>query len=66
MFTDLFHIIHSLDHDFKEENGRQVHAGGCRRCQLTVRLNGFKIQILHLLRDIEFSIGEAIEKNKWP
>jgi hypothetical protein len=64
MFTDLFHLIHSLDHDYKEENGQRVHAYGCRRCALTVRLNGLKGQILRLLRDIEFAIGEAIEKNK--
>ena len=35
MFTDLFHIIHSLDHDFKEENGKQADACGCRCCQLS-------------------------------
>ena len=64
MFTDLFHLIQSLEHDFKEENGKKVHAYGCRRCALTVRLNGIKGQILQLLRGIEFTIGEPIEKNK--
>lgn len=64
MFTDLFHLIHSLEHDYKEENGQQVHAYGCRRCALAVRLNGLKGQILKLLRDIEFSIGEPIERDK--
>ena len=64
MFTDLFHIIHSLEHDYREERGEQVHAHGCRRCALTVRLNGFKGQILKLLRDIDFAIGESVEKNK--
>jgi hypothetical protein len=64
MFTDLFHIIHSLEHDYRDEGGKQVHAGGCRRCALTVRLNGFKIQILNLLRIIEFAIGQSIDKNK--
>ena len=34
--------------------------------RLTTRLNGFKIQILQLLRDIEFAIGEPTEKNKRP
>jgi hypothetical protein len=66
MFGDLFHIIHSLEHDYREESGKQVHDCGCRRCALTVRLNHFKTQIVKLLRDIEFSIGEAIEKNKRP
>ena len=64
MFTDLFHLIHSLEHDYKEEKGQKVHSYYCRRCALTVRLSGFKGQILCLLRDIEFSIGEPINKNK--
>jgi len=64
MFTDLFHLIHSLEHDYKEEKGQKVHSYDCRRCALTVRLNSFKIQILCLLRDIEFAIGEPLEKNK--
>ena len=64
MFTDLFHLIHSLEHDYKEEKGQKVHSYDCRRCALTVRLNSFKVQILCLLRDIEFAIGEYIEKNK--
>ncbi len=64
MFTDLFHLIHSLEHDYKEEKGLMVHSYDCRRCALAVRLNGFKVQILVLLRDIEFAIGEAIEKDK--
>jgi hypothetical protein len=64
MFTDLFHLIHSLEHDYREEKGQNVHSYDCRRCVLTVRLNSFKIQILCLLRDIEFAIGEPLEKNK--
>ena len=64
MFTDLFHLIQSLEHDYKEEKGQKVHAYGCRRCALTVRLNGFRVQILKLLRDIEFAIGEPLEKDK--
>jgi hypothetical protein len=64
MFTDLFHLIHSLEHDYREEKGQKVHAYCCRRCALTVRLNGFKGQILKLLRDIEFAIGEPLDKNK--
>jgi len=64
MFTDLFHLIHSLEHDYKEEKGQKVHSYDCRRCALTVRLNSFKIQITQLLRDLDFAIGEYIEKNK--
>lgn len=66
MFTDLFHLIHSLEHDYREESGKQIHAYGCRRCALAVRLNGFKGQILKLLRDIEFAIGGPLEKDKRP
>jgi hypothetical protein len=62
MFTDLLHLLESLDHDYREEHGQKVHAIGCRRCALTVRLNGFKVQIIKLLRDIEFAIGEPIDK----
>jgi hypothetical protein len=63
MFTDLFHLIQSLEHDYKEEKGEMVHTYRCRRCALTVRVNGFKVQILKLLRDIEFAIGEPLEKD---
>jgi len=64
MFNDLFHLIQSLEHDFKEEKGEKVHAYDCRRCALTVRLNALKGQILSVLRDIEFAIGEPLEKDK--
>jgi len=64
MFDDLFSLVHSLEHDYREENGKRAHAYGCRRCEISVRLNAFKIQILQLLRDIEFAIGEQVEKNK--
>jgi hypothetical protein len=66
MFTDLFHLIHSLEHDYKEEKGQKVHTYDCRRCAITTRLNSFKIQITQLLRDLDFAIGEYIEKNKRP
>jgi len=64
MFADLFHIVNSLEHDYKEETGQKVHAYGCRRCALTIRLNSFKIQITQLLRDLDVAIGEYVEKNK--
>ena len=62
MSTDLFHLIQSLEHDYKEEKGERVHAYGCRRCAPAVRLNGFRVQILKLLHDFEFGIGQPIEK----
>ena len=64
MFTDLFHLIRSLEHDYREEKGQKVHSYECRRCALGVRLNSLKSQILSVLRDIEFAIGEPVEKNK--
>lgn len=57
MFTDLFHIVQSLEHDYAEEHGKQVHLYSRRRCALAVRLNSFRVQIVQLLRDIEFSVG---------
>jgi hypothetical protein len=66
VFTDLFHLLESLEHDYREEHGQKVHWYDCRRCALTVRLNGLRGQILSLLRDIEFAIGEPLEKNKRP
>jgi hypothetical protein len=66
MFGDLFHHLRSLEHDYREEDGKLVHDCGCRRCALTVRLNHFRMQILKLLRDIEFAIGEPMDKDKPP
>jgi hypothetical protein len=62
LFTDLFHLIQSLEHDYKKEEGQKAHAIGCRRGAVTVRLNGIRVQIFKLLRDIEFAIGETLEK----
>jgi hypothetical protein len=66
MFNDLFHLIHSLDHDFNEEMGKLVHSYGCRRCALTARLRAFKAQILKVLRDIDFVLGDPDEENRRP
>jgi len=62
MFTDLFHLIESLDHDVKKVDGQKVHAIGCRRCAINLRLNNFKGQILRLLRELDFGTGEPTEK----
>jgi hypothetical protein len=64
MFNDLFHLIHSLDHDFNEDQGKRVHSCGCRRCALSVRLSAFKVQILRILHDIDFVLGDVDEKNR--
>jgi len=62
MFNDLFHLIHSLDHDFSEEKGERVHSLACRRCAISVRLSAFGAQILKVLRDIDFVVGDVDEK----
>jgi hypothetical protein len=61
MFTDLFHLVQSLEHEFREENGNKVHSHLCLRCALTDRLNGFRVQIKQILRDIDFTIGDPDE-----
>jgi hypothetical protein len=63
---DLFDLIRNFEHDYREEEGRMVHSYLCRRCALSARLNQFKIQIEHLLREIKEAIGEPSEKNKQP
>jgi hypothetical protein len=35
MFTDPFHLINSLEHDYREEKCRKINAYDCRRCALT-------------------------------
>ena len=66
MFDDLFHLVQSLDHDYREDQGRRVHAIGCRRCALSLRLGAFKGQIRQILRDIDFALGDPVEKDRQP
>ena len=62
MFADLFHLVESLEHDYREENGQKVHAYGCRRCAINLLLKDFKGQILRLLRELDLGTGELTEK----
>jgi len=64
MFNDLFRLVESFEHDCREENGLQVHAYMCRRCALTSKLISFRIQILRLLRDVDFAVGNPVEKDR--
>jgi hypothetical protein len=64
MFNDLFHIVHSLEHDFKDEEEKRVHSLSCRRCAISVRLSAFKAQIIKVLRDIDFVVGDTDDKNR--
>jgi hypothetical protein len=54
------------EHDYKEEKCQKVHSYDCRRCALSVRLNAFKAQILKVLRDINFVLGDPDQKNRRP
>ena len=64
MFNDLFHLVRSLEHDFREENGERVHSHTCRRCAISLRLTAFKAQILKVLRDIDFVVGDPGDNNR--
>jgi hypothetical protein len=64
MFNDLFHLVHSLEHDFTDQEEKRIHSLSCRKCAISVRLKAFKAQILKVLRDIDFVIGDEDEKNR--
>ena len=63
MFTDLFNLVHSLEHDYIEENEVPVHSLACRRCALTTRLTALKGEIRKVLQDVDFAIGDPFEKS---
>jgi hypothetical protein len=46
------------------EEEKRVHSLSCRRCVISVRLKEFKAQILKVLRDIDFVMGDPDEKNR--
>ena len=62
----IFLILLRHEHDYRQENAKQVHSYGCRRCALALRLNGFKVQIACLLRNIESVIGDPTDKSGKP
>jgi hypothetical protein len=64
VFNDLFHLIDTLDHDFREENGERVHSYKCRRCEIALRLRSLKDQVRRLLRDIDFDVGDPAERER--
>jgi len=64
MPDDLFHLIRSLEHEYREENGERVHSYRCIRCALSVRMSDFKAQVTRLLRDMEFIVGDPVEKTQ--
>lgn len=64
MFNDLFHTVKTLDHDFREEQGKRVHAYGCHRCAIARKLRSFKDRIRQLLRDVDFELGDPVEERR--
>jgi len=66
MFNDLFHLIQSLEHDFRDEEEKRVHSHSCRRCAISVRLSAFKAQIFKVLHDIDLVVGDPDKKNREP
>jgi translation initiation factor 2 beta subunit (eIF-2beta)/eIF-5 len=56
--NSLFDILSRFPHDYRRDGEKEVHSYLCRRCALTVRLNGLRNQILTLVRDVKETIGE--------
>jgi hypothetical protein len=56
--NSLFDILSRYPHDYRKDGEKEVHSFLCRRCALTVRLNGLRNQILALVRDVKETIGE--------
>jgi hypothetical protein len=56
VFDDLFHLVASLDHDYRDG----VHSYTCRRCAIAVRL----VRIKTMVREMESALGEPAEEKK--
>jgi hypothetical protein len=56
--NSLFDILSRFPHDCRKDGEKEFHSYLCRRCALTVRLNGLRNQILALVRDVKETIGE--------
>jgi hypothetical protein len=56
--NSIFDILALYEHDYREADGKRVHDYRCRRCALTVRLNGLRNQFEVLLREVNDTIGQ--------
>ena len=56
--NSLFDILAQYEHDYREADGKRIHDYRCRRCALTVRLNGLRNRVQALIRDVKEAIGE--------
>jgi hypothetical protein len=54
----LFDQLARYPHDTQEVDGKQVHDYHCRRCAMTVRLNGLRNQFQVLVRGINEALGQ--------
>jgi hypothetical protein len=59
--NSLFDILSRYPHDYRKDGEKEVHSYLCRRCALTVRLNGLRNQIQALIRDVKETIGEMLD-----
>jgi hypothetical protein len=56
--NSLFDILSRYPRDYRDAEGKRVHDYRCRRCALTVRLNGLRNQFQALIRDVKETVGE--------
>ena len=56
--NSLFDILAEYEHDYREADAKRVHDYRCRRCAITVRLNGLRNQVQALIRHVSDIIGE--------
>jgi hypothetical protein len=54
----IFDILSLYEHDYRELDSRRVHDYLCRRCALTVRLNGLRNELQAVIREVDRIIGE--------
>jgi hypothetical protein len=56
--NSIFDILAHYEHDYREVDGKRIHDYLCRRCALTVRLNGLRNQVQALVREVNEVLGQ--------
>jgi hypothetical protein len=54
----IFDNLALYEHDYREVNGTRIHDYQCRRCALTVRLNGLRNKLQILVREVNQIVGQ--------
>lgn len=54
----IFDNLALYEHDYSEVDGTRIHDYKCRRCAVTVRLNGLRNKVQVLLREVNEIIGQ--------